>query len=113
MKVPVKREARDHRLEQMVRKRSYECGGDAPRRTIEPDFAEARVDRGREQQPHALDAARVTANRARVDIGSRGEQVHGDEQVVRTHGREVSPYELRAFVREPVSEEGTALVRGG
>src|SRR2546422_4185985 len=38
LKVPVKREARDHRVEQVVRQRSYERGGNAPRRAIEPDF---------------------------------------------------------------------------
>src|SRR5207247_3131843 len=95
-----------------ARQRTFERGGDAPRRAIEPDFAEALIGRGGEQQPHALDAARVTADRARVDIRSRGEHVQGDEEVVRAHGREVSPYELHAFVREPVSEKGTAFIRG-
>src|SRR5262249_29803790 len=65
------------------------------------------------QQPDAFGASRVTANRTRIDIGSRGEHVHGDEQVVRAHGREVSPYEVRAFVRKPVSQKRTAVVRGG
>src|SRR5438128_3616637 len=73
LKLPMKREARDHRVEQVVRQRTFERGGEAPRRAIEPDLAEAAVDRGGEQQPNALDAARVTANRARVDIGPRGE----------------------------------------
>src|SRR5262249_16560367 len=113
LKVPVKREPRDHRVEQMARRRAYERGGDAPRRAVEPDFAQALVHRGGEQQPKTLDAGGGTTNRARFDIGSRGEQVNGDEQVVRTHGCQVSTYEVRAFVREPVSEEGTAVVRGG
>jgi hypothetical protein len=44
-----------------------------------------RVDRCREQQPHALDAARA---------GPRGFALRG-----------------RSFVREPVSEDGTAVIR--
>src|SRR5881628_51770 len=42
LKVPVKREARDQRVEQVVRQRTLERGGDAPRRAVEPDFAEPR-----------------------------------------------------------------------
>src|SRR5437899_1858985 len=34
LKVPVKRKARDHRVEQVVRQRAFERGGDAPRRTV-------------------------------------------------------------------------------
>ena len=48
-KVPVKREAWDHRVEQAVCQRSFERGGDAPRCAVEPDFAESLVDRGGEQ----------------------------------------------------------------
>ena len=90
-----------------------ERGSDAPGRAVEPDSAEALVDRGGEQQPHALDAARVTANRSGVDIGTRGEHVYRDEQVVRAHSREVSPDELRAFVCEPVSQEGRPSLPAG
>src|SRR5690349_14231697 len=113
VKLPVKRKPWNHSVEQLVRQWAFEPGGDAPRRPVEPDLAEALVDRGGKQQPHTLDATRVTANRSRVDIRSRGEHVHADEQVVRAHGREVPPYELRTFVGDPVSEEGTAFVRGG
>ena len=38
-----------------------------------------------------------------VDIGSRGEHIYRDQQIMRAHGREVSPDEFRAFIREPVT----------
>src|SRR5262245_66551168 len=109
----MKREAWNHRVEQVARQWSFKSGGDAPRRAVEPDLAKAVVHRGGKQKPNALDAARVTTNRARIDIRPRGENVHGDKQVVRTHCRQISSDEIRAFVCEPVSEKRTAIVRCG
>src|SRR5215475_4105457 len=43
LKVPVKCEARDHRVEQMVGERAFERGGDAPRRAVKPDPGDPRV----------------------------------------------------------------------
>src|SRR5207248_2429634 len=113
LKVPVQREAGDHGVEQVAGKRTNERGGDAPRRAVEPYLAEPRVDRGGEQQPYAFDTPGVTPNRVGVDVGSRGEHVHGDEQVVCSHGREVSSHQVGAFIGDPVPQEGTAFVRAG